>query len=50
MSDKRNKKSEDKLQVTKWNKYSWEVIPLTEIDRGPAAAYQEQIEAIQKAE
>jgi hypothetical protein len=45
MSTKRDKKVEEKLQTTKSNKYSWEVIPLWEIDRGPAANFQEKIEA-----
>ena len=50
MSTKRDKKVEEKLQTTKCNKYSWEVIPLKEIDRGPAANFQEKIEALEKAE
>ena len=50
MSDKRDKKIEEKLQVTKWNKYSWEVRPLAEIDRGAVEACQKKFEAIEKAE
>jgi hypothetical protein len=50
MSFKRDKKTEEKLQTSKWNKYSWEVIPLKETLNAPAAAFQEQIEAIEKAE
>ena len=50
MSAKRDKKAEEKLQTTKWNKFSWDVIPLKEIDRGPAAAFQEKIEAQEKAD
>ena len=50
MSDKRDKKMEEKLPVTKWNKYSWDVIPLAEIDRGAVEACQKKFEAIEKAE
>ena len=50
MSDKRDKKMEEKLPVTKWNKYSWDVIPLAEIDRGAVEACQKQFEAIDKAD
>ena len=45
MSTKRDKKVEEKLQTTKYNKFSYDVIPLKEIDRGPAANFQEKIEA-----